>query len=223
MRRRSLPAVGLVLGVLLALSSGAGVALGWSPLSVSAPCSTDGQTLVWTVQGSAEANLDIQFADNAQFTNYSSWVLDSQTYSVQVTTAIIPEVWVRWTSDQNVVSTGYAPDGCQPPENFAPAGSIGGPCYDASYYGVFDNSATTTQAVQFRFRWRTVSGWHTKSKIVPAGMTYTTWVHWAKPGTVVRVGYKDPDTGIWINLAHVTAVKGWYPACQYTPGWPPIS
>lgn len=213
----------LVVAIMLSLVAGslaATSAFAWSPMTVTAPCSTDGQTLVWTVQASqTETNLDIQFADNVAFNNYSTHTLDSTTLSVQVTTGIVPEVWVRWAADNSVVSTGLAPTDCTPPNKIAPAGSIGGPCFDASYYGVFDNSATTTQAIKFRVRWYTTTGLHAKVKIVPAGMIYTTWVHWAKPNTPFSVAYKDPTTGKWILLAKVIAAHGWYPACQYTPGW----
>jgi hypothetical protein len=208
--------------VATALLGTAGAAFAWSPLTVAAPCSTNDQTLVWTVQASqTEANLDIQFADNVAFTGFTTYTLDSVTLSVQVTTPIVPEVWVRWASDNSVVSTGLAPTGCTQgtQDVIAPAGGVRGPCYDPSYYGIFDNSATTTQSIKFRMRWYTVAGLNAKVKVVPAGDVYDTWLHWAKPGTKVSVAYKSPTTGKWIDLASTTAAHGRFPGCKYTPGW----
>lgn len=103
-------------------------------------------------------------------------------------------------------------------EIVAPKGYIGGPCADPAYYGIFDNTESTV-AVWFRFTWFTASGQHRKGKVVPAGAIYRTWEHWSKPGTRVRVLYKDPDTGLWTVLASTTAVRGRYPACVYHRGW----
>jgi hypothetical protein len=99
-----------------------------------------------------------------------------------------------------------------------PAGSIGGPCADPAYYGIFDNTGSDV-TIRFRFRWYTNYGLHTITKNVPAGAIYKTWEHWVKPFTVVRVGYQDPDTGAWMNLAKLTSVKGVYPACEYQRGF----
>lgn len=114
--------------------------------------------------------------------------------------------------------------GCGTPSEgqlYAPTGHIGGPCADPSYFGVFDNTNSTI-AVKFKFSWFTTTGYHVITKIVPGGSMYTTWIHWAKPGTVVRVGWKDPNTGVWTYVTEV-AVKGRYPDCTpadgYTPGW----
>lgn len=103
-------------------------------------------------------------------------------------------------------------------EVIAPAGSIGGPCADPAYYGVFDNTASNV-TVRFRFRWYTSIGRHTVKKEVPAGAIYRTWEHWSKPNTYVRVGYRDPDTMRWVNLATQLTVKGRYPVCEYKRGW----
>jgi hypothetical protein len=99
-----------------------------------------------------------------------------------------------------------------------PAGSIGGPCADPAYYGIFDNTGSDV-TIRFRFRWYTNYGLHTITKNVPAGAVYKTWEHWVKPFTVVRVGYQHPDTGAWINLAKLTSVKGVYPPCEYQRGF----
>jgi hypothetical protein len=99
-----------------------------------------------------------------------------------------------------------------------PSGSIGGPCADPAYYGVFDNTASTV-TLRFRFRWYTSIGLHTVWKDVPAGAVYRTWEHWSKPNTLVRVGYQNPDTKLWVNLATQLTVKGRYPQCEYKRGW----
>lgn len=105
----------------------------------------------------------------------------------------------------------------------APTGSIGGPCADPAYFGIFDNTASNV-TVKFKFSWYTTTGYHAITRYVPGGYTYTTHIHWAKPGTVVRVGWKDPNTGVW-TYVKIVAVKGSYPDCDasdgYTPGWSP--
>jgi len=103
-------------------------------------------------------------------------------------------------------------------EFIPPTGHIGGPCADPAYYAVMDNSAGNT-LVKFRFRWYNNNGLNTSVKWVPAGDTFTTWQHWAKPGTYVSLSYKDPNTGMWVLLDKELVVKGRYPACDYTPGW----
>lgn len=112
--------------------------------------------------------------------------------------------------------------GCVAPredQQINPQGSIGGPCADPSYYGVFDNSQTTSQSITFRFQWYNSYGLRTRTKLVPAGAIYTTWIHWTKRNTLVTVDYLDPTTSEWVNLATVTATHGRFPPCQYTPGW----
>lgn len=217
-RFRTVPvAVALALVVsALAVSS----VLAWSPLQLTVDCGSNGQ-LTWIAKANGpEFDLNVDFADNSGFIGATTQTLDSTTLSTQFTTSTATtQGWVRWSSDHTVVTGPVnAPTGCQH-DVIAPAGSIGGPCYDASYYGVFDNSATTSQSIKFRFRWETTTGWHTKSRLVPAGAKFMTWDHWAKPGTTVWLGYKDPNTGTWINLAHLTAAHGSFPPCDYTPGW----
>ncbi|MEO6350724.1 MAG: ice-binding family protein [Candidatus Limnocylindrales bacterium] len=97
-------------------------------------------------------------------------------------------------------------------------GSIGGPCNDPAYYGVFDNTRSDA-AIRFRMKWTTTTGPQVTSKWVPGGSIYRTWEHWAKPGTNVRVSYKDPDSGKWINLASTVAVHGSFPPCDYQRGF----
>jgi hypothetical protein len=99
----------------------------------------------------------------------------------------------------------------------APTGDIGGPCADPAYYGIFDNTQSTVP-ITFRFRWYTNSGLQTVVKTVPAGAIYRTWEHWVKSYTTIRVGYQDPDTGMWINLATLESVNGMYPVCVYKHG-----
>ena len=99
-----------------------------------------------------------------------------------------------------------------------PSGDIGGPCADPAYYGIFDNTLSTVP-LTFRFRWYTNYGLHTVRKVVPAGAIYRTWEHWSKPNTLVRVGYKNPDTNLWVNLATELTVKGSYPNCEYQRGF----
>ena len=100
----------------------------------------------------------------------------------------------------------------------APTGDIGGPCADPAYYGIFDNTQSTVP-ITFRFRWYTNSGLQTVVKTVPAGAIYRTWEHWVKSYTTIRVGYQDPDTGMWINLATLQSVNGMYPVCVYKHGF----
>jgi hypothetical protein len=103
---------------------------------------------------------------------------------------------------------------------YAPAGHIEGPCADPAYYAVFDNTATDPSiTTKFRFRWYNNNGLNTAVKLVPGGDTYTTYQHWAKPGTYVSVWYKDNTTGAWVRLERELVVKGSYPACIYQPGW----
>lgn len=83
---------------------------------------------------------------------------------------------------------------------------------------MFDNTATDSTSVLFRFKWRTPVV-HTVKKLVPAGMIYRTWPHWATPGTRVQVGYYDKAHSRWVNLAMTIAVKGYYPECVYQKGW----
>jgi hypothetical protein len=103
-------------------------------------------------------------------------------------------------------------------QNIAPAATIFGPCADPAYYALFDNSASNV-AIKFRMTWFNTHGFNVVSKVVPGGAMYTTFQHWAKPGTMVKVSYKDPNTGLWVNLASLLSVHGSFPACVYTPGW----
>lgn len=100
-----------------------------------------------------------------------------------------------------------------------PGGSIQGPCADPAYYAIFDNTTGTGTAIKFRFSWYNTNGYNVVTKVVPDGQMYTTFQHWAKPGTVLKLGYKDPNTGTWINLQKLTAANGSYPACDVTPGF----
>lgn len=103
---------------------------------------------------------------------------------------------------------------------YAPAGHIEGPCADPAYYAVFDNSATDPSiTTKFRMRWYNNNGLNATVKLVPGGDTFTTWQHWAKPGTYVSVWYKDNTTGAWVLLERELVVKGSYPVCDYQPGW----
>lgn len=99
-----------------------------------------------------------------------------------------------------------------------PKGDILGPCADPAYYAIFDNTGSTV-AIKFKFIWYNNLGKHVTTKTVPAGSMYTTWQHWVKPFTQMKVGYKDPTTGVWINLVKETSVKGVYPVCPYSPGF----
>ena len=110
---------------------------------------------------------------------------------------------------------------CDGPEEevvIDPKGAVGGPCDDPAYYGVFDNTSSTV-AIRFRFKWTTNLGNHLVTKWVPAGAIYRTWEHWAKPDTFVRVSYKNPDTGLWVSLASLTAGHGTFPPCVYQRGF----
>ena len=98
------------------------------------------------------------------------------------------------------------------------SGTIGGPCRGPAYYGVFDNSAGS-QTTRFRFKWTTNHGSHVVTKAVPAGAIYRTWTRWAKRNTVVSVSYRQADSGPWVNLASRVAVHGYFPSCDYQPGF----
>jgi hypothetical protein len=103
-------------------------------------------------------------------------------------------------------------------EFIPPDGEIFGPCADPAYYAFMDNSAGNT-LVKMRFRWYNNNGLNTSVKWLAPGDTFTTWQHWAKPGTYVSLSYKDPNTGLWVLLDKELVVKGRYPVCEYTPGW----
>ena len=97
-------------------------------------------------------------------------------------------------------------------------GTIGGPCADPAYYAVFDNTGSNVP-IRFRMTWFNTHGFNVVSKWVPAGQTYTTFQHWAKPGTVVRISYKDPNTLLWVPIDSLTVVHGVFPACDVQPGF----
>jgi len=103
-------------------------------------------------------------------------------------------------------------------EFIPPTGSIEGPCADPAYYAIMDNSAGNT-LVKMRFRWYNNNGLNTTVKWLAPGDTFTTWQHWAKPGTKVTLSYKDPNSGLWVKIDQETVLKGRFPECQYTPGW----
>ena len=99
-----------------------------------------------------------------------------------------------------------------------PGGSVGGPCNDPAYYGVFDNSGSDA-TIRFRLKWVTTTGAHVVSRWVPGGQIYRTWEHWAKPGTDVLVSYKDPVSGQWVNVGSEVSVHGSFAACSYQHGF----
>ncbi|HUP82647.1 MAG TPA: ice-binding family protein [Candidatus Limnocylindria bacterium] len=102
--------------------------------------------------------------------------------------------------------------------NTNPGGDVGGPCADPAYYGVFDNTASATP-VLFRMRWNNGARIRVDARWVPGGSIYRTWEHWAKPGTKVMVGYRDADTGRWVNLDSAIAASGYFPPCVYQHGY----
>jgi ice-binding like protein len=97
-------------------------------------------------------------------------------------------------------------------------GSVGGPCNDPAYYGIFDNSGSDA-TIRFRIKWVTTTGVHVLTRWVPGGSIYRTWEHWAKPGTTVVVSFKDPNSGTWTPLDSVVSVHGSFPACVYQHGF----
>ncbi len=121
------------------------------------------------------------------------------------------------TLDTNVITAATCDVSTPGGDVNSPGGGIGGPCNDPAYYGVFDNTGSNV-TVRFRMIWRTTTLRHVVAKWVPGGMIYRTWEHWAKPGTIVRVAYKNPDTGKWVNLESVVVQHGSFPACQYVHG-----
>ncbi len=64
------------------------------------------------------------------------------------------------------------------------------------------------RADQVPVPWSTTLGLNKIVKVVPAGTTYTTVQRWAKPGTGVFVGYKNPMTNLWVNLDSKVAGRG---------------
>jgi hypothetical protein len=107
-------------------------------------------------------------------------------------------------------------------EQVDPTGKINGPCADPAYYATMDN-ARSTMAISFRMRWYNMKGLNGVVISVPAGSIYTTWQHWAKPGTYVSVWYKDPFTLVWKLLDRVLAIQGSYPPCDVQPGFSPVN
>jgi hypothetical protein len=132
----------------------------------------------------------------------------------------VPAPAGSYSPPENSTSHYFICDSDTPVEDdvIEPDGDILGPCADPAYYAFFDNTASTV-ALKFKFVWYNNLGKNVITKIVPAGSTYTTWQHWVKPFTEMKVGYKDPNTGIWINLVKETSVKGRYPVCPYSPGF----
>jgi hypothetical protein len=104
-----------------------------------------------------------------------------------------------------------------------PAGDIRGPCADPAYFAVFDNTESSV-AITFRFRWYNFNGLNTVTKTVEAGDYFITRQKWVRAYTTMRIGYKDPVTGVWTNLVTEQSGKGRYPACTaeshgYIPGF----
>jgi len=118
------------------------------------------------------------------------------------------------TLDTNVITE----TACDTTSGGGSGGSVGGPCNDPAYYGVFDNSASAV-AITFRLKWTTTTGVKVATERVPAGEIYRTWEHWAKPGTKILVSYKDPGSGKWISLASKVSIHGMFPACVYQHGF----
>jgi hypothetical protein len=96
------------------------------------------------------------------------------------------------------------------------SGSIEGPCGGPTYYGVFDNSHGV-DPVRFRMTWRTGGATRIATRWVPAGAVFRTWKHWSKPGTFVRLAYRNADTGRWVALDAERAAPG-AGVCAYAPG-----
>ena len=69
----------------------------------------------------------------------------------------------------------------------------------AAYFAIFDNTDSTVD-ITFRFRWYNFNGVNVVTKEVPAGSYFITRQKWVKAYTTMRIGYKDPDTGLWVNL-----------------------
>jgi hypothetical protein len=130
----------------------------------------------------------------------------------------VPAPAGEYSAPVNSTSHYYVCDQDFVPDIILPTGDILGPCADPAYYAFFDNSGSDT-AIRFRFTWYNNLGYHVASRVVPAGATYTTWQHWVKPFTQMKVGYKDPATGIWINLVKETSVQVSFPICEYEPGF----
>jgi hypothetical protein len=95
-------------------------------------------------------------------------------------------------------------------------GSIEGPCGGPTYYGVFDNS-DGAHPVRFRLTWRNGGTTRIATRWVPAGAVFRTWKHWSKPGTFVRLAYRNTDTGRWVALDAERAASG-AGVCDYAPG-----
>ena len=98
------------------------------------------------------------------------------------------------------------------------AGSIVGPCGGSEYYAVFDNSQGAA-TVRFRLRWTSNHRRFVQVKFVPGGAIYRTSMHRVRPGTFLRLSYKDPDTGRWMRLTSQASVQGSFPACEYQRGF----
>jgi hypothetical protein len=96
-----------------------------------------------------------------------------------------------------------------------PGGGVGGPCYDPAHYAIFDNLAGS-QTLTFRMRFDSET---VVKQIVPAGEIFRSRLVWAKGGTIISIAYKNPETGMWVNLFTKTAEFGTYPRCEYERGF----
>jgi len=226
--------VSLALGMMSSMLV-AGTALAAPPAPTCADATPDCQDIVEFVNGAqnAAAYWDLYFDVNGH-PDYVCTKIDLQPFPVVLAEdhdALIIKtgqwfyIWVpalagNYEAAQDSTSHYYTCDGDETVEDqvIDPKGSIGGPCADPAYYGIFDNS-TSTVPIRFRFTWYTTLGHNKIVKMVPGGMKYTTVQRWAKPGTPVRVGYQDPVTFEWHNLDNLIADHGSFPPCDYVPGW----
>jgi len=211
---------------LFASIAGAGAAFADQPVTSNPPATT---TMPWTGSAMNKASYWENYfgagwtctkvSESGSFTT----TVDYDAIVVKAGTQIFiwqPAPAGTYTTSPRVSHWYFCDDGQGTVEDrvVAPTGSIGGPCADPAYYGIFDNSASTID-IKFRLRWYTTDGLQTVTKWVPAGAIYRTWEHWSKPATTVRVAYLDPDTGIWVNLQTITSGTGMYPACGYLHGF----
>jgi hypothetical protein len=217
---------GLAFAMLLSMTAfGAGATLAADPTAGTcdpATCTIEDAT----VAANDEAYWEARFGEGITCTKTdaptSPVVLAEDHYALIIKNSSFNYIWQPAAAGTYSTSEGTSHyivcDSTVEDEFIPPDGEIFGPCADPAYYAFMDNSAGNT-LVKMRFRWYNNNGLNTSVKWLAPGDTFTTWQHWAKPGTYVSLSYKDPNTGLWVLLDKELVVKGRYPVCEYTPGW----
>jgi len=109
--------LGVLLGAALLWIAFTATALACYPVRIDPACIADGSKISWQISSSlSEPDMRLEFATNANFDGYSTYVLDSYSLSTTVVTdSSVQHVWVRWHMKQSVVSDSSAPTCTVPP------------------------------------------------------------------------------------------------------------